>query len=189
MSASSAMANETYAYDAHEAEDRELEDLVSRMHGLSMQDHTYALLYARCTHHFPNIVTTLPVPKFAKATSSSTATFSLQALTTPAATPARQLQNAPTTAAVFSHPYPSPSTASPDEYVLLELIKGVSESHMSSDHEVINYYECFVDLSWPVYILHPTPKQDRDMWFWHGFHPEDCKALFHHLIAEYPNQP
>ncbi|KAH9952487.1 hypothetical protein BC827DRAFT_1274593 [Russula dissimulans] len=177
------------AYDARKAEDRELEDLVSCMYGLSMQDRTYALLYAHCAHCFPNIMTTLPVSKFAKATSSSTATFSLQAPTTPTATPARQLWNAPTTAAAFGHPYPSPSTASPDEYALLELIKGVSESRMSSDHEVIDYYECFVDLSWPVYISHPTPKQDRDMWFWHGFHPKDRKALFHHLMAKYPNQP
>ncbi|KAH9956021.1 hypothetical protein BC827DRAFT_1378797 [Russula dissimulans] len=185
------------AYDICEAEDRALDDLVSRMHGLSPQDRTYAILYARCAHHFPNAVRTFPVPEFATSVPSSTAAFSLQMPTAPAA-PARQPWNAPPSyptpdsphsRATFGHLYPSPSMASPDEWALLELIQGVSKHRMSSDHEVVDYYECFVYLSWPVYVSRPTRKQDRDMWFWHGFHPEDRKVLLRHLRAKYPNRP
>ena len=47
-----------------EEEDQELDDLVHQLHGLSVQDHAYKILYARCAHRFPNFAKTLPKPNF-----------------------------------------------------------------------------------------------------------------------------
>ena len=46
-----------------ESEDREIDGLVGQMYGLSPRDRSYATLYARCAHRFPNIAATLPKPE------------------------------------------------------------------------------------------------------------------------------
>ena len=47
-----------------EEEDREIDDLVRRLRGLSVQDNAYKTLYARCAHRFPDFAKTLPKPDF-----------------------------------------------------------------------------------------------------------------------------
>jgi len=45
-------------------EDRELDELIRHLHTLSVQDPEYASLYALSSHHFPDIVSTLPKPEY-----------------------------------------------------------------------------------------------------------------------------
>ncbi|KAF8264868.1 hypothetical protein EI94DRAFT_1865800 [Lactarius quietus] len=40
---------------AREEEDRELDKLINKLHGLSVRERSYALLYARCVHRFPEV--------------------------------------------------------------------------------------------------------------------------------------
>jgi hypothetical protein len=45
-----------------EEEDREMDDLMERMHGLSVREKSYAMLYARFAHRFPHVAQNLPKP-------------------------------------------------------------------------------------------------------------------------------
>ena len=70
-----------------EEDDHDVEDLVKRMHGLSVREQSYAVLYARCAFRFPSVAQCLPKPildQNAPAPPSSATTFSLQ---TPAPPP------------------------------------------------------------------------------------------------------
>ncbi|KAI9429881.1 hypothetical protein H4582DRAFT_2088124 [Lactarius indigo] len=46
-----------------EEEDRELEDLMDKMHGLSMRERSYAVLYARLAHRYPDVARNVPKPE------------------------------------------------------------------------------------------------------------------------------
>jgi hypothetical protein len=41
---------------------------MNKMHGLSVREHTYAILYGQCAHRFPNIARDLPKPEIAQPT-------------------------------------------------------------------------------------------------------------------------
>ena len=93
----------------HSREDeREVDELMSRMNGLSTHDKAYAVLYGRCALRFPSVAQVLPKPSFAQSTPSptSTATFSVQ--TPPAPAPPQQ----PWTAAAHHLPAPLPPSTS-----------------------------------------------------------------------------
>jgi hypothetical protein len=55
---------------SREEEDRELEDLVAHMYGLSVCEESYAALYAWCAYRFPNVAQIFPKPIFAQHTST-----------------------------------------------------------------------------------------------------------------------
>ena len=57
---------------AHEEEDRKLEELITKMHRLSVREVPYAVLCAQCVHRFPDVAKELPKPEFAQQASSST---------------------------------------------------------------------------------------------------------------------
>ncbi|KAH8996031.1 hypothetical protein EDB92DRAFT_1942973 [Lactarius akahatsu] len=59
-----------------EEEDHELYELMDKMHGLSVRERTYAVLYARCAHCYPDVTSTLPRPEIVQ-------TFSYQPPATP----------------------------------------------------------------------------------------------------------
>ena len=46
-----------------EEEDRELDDLMEKLHGLSIRERSYAVLYARCVHRFPDVAKGLAPPE------------------------------------------------------------------------------------------------------------------------------
>ena len=46
----------------------DLEDMVLKMHNLSVRDPAYAVLYAQICHHFPNAATPFPRPEFGQTT-------------------------------------------------------------------------------------------------------------------------
>lgn len=76
-----------------EEEDRELEDLIRRMHKLSTCEESYAVLFAQCAHRFPTVAQNLPKPVFPRymASPAPAATFSLQ-VSTPPTPPTHHLQ-------------------------------------------------------------------------------------------------
>lgn len=74
-----------------EEEDQEIDDLVHRLHGLSVQDKAYKVLYARCAHRFPNVAKTLPEPDYLQNTLSPSSFFTCQ---TPAA-PSHPVRHSP----------------------------------------------------------------------------------------------
>jgi hypothetical protein len=53
-------------------EDRELEDLVTQLHGLRTWDSSYAAVYARLAHRFPNATRDIPKPEYQRNGSTST---------------------------------------------------------------------------------------------------------------------
>jgi hypothetical protein len=53
-----------------EEEDRELDELMDKLHGLSIRDRNYAVHYARCVHRFPNVAQSLPKPDLCQSTQS-----------------------------------------------------------------------------------------------------------------------
>ena len=50
-----------------EEEDRELDDLMNKLHGLSIRERSYAVLYARCVHRFPDVAQSLPKPELSQS--------------------------------------------------------------------------------------------------------------------------
>ena len=67
---------------AREKEDHESEDPLERMHGLSASEESYAVLYARCAHLFPNVAQRMPEPLLAQHTLAPTLTTSFSPWTT-----------------------------------------------------------------------------------------------------------
>jgi hypothetical protein len=67
-------------------ENDDLEDMVLKMHGLSVRDPAYAVLYAQVSHRFPNAAKPLPLPDFGQATTTV-------AYQTPAPQPTSNLYN------------------------------------------------------------------------------------------------
>ena len=53
-----------------EDEDRELEELMDKLHGLSIRDRNYAVHYAHCVNRFPNVAQNLPKPDLCQTTQS-----------------------------------------------------------------------------------------------------------------------
>lgn len=51
-------------------ENDDLEDMVLKMHGLSVRDPAYAVLYAQVSHRFPNAAKPLPLPDFGQTTTT-----------------------------------------------------------------------------------------------------------------------
>jgi len=51
---------------AQEEKERKLEELVCALYTLSPYEQQYAVLYAQCTRHFPNVTKILPKPKKAQ---------------------------------------------------------------------------------------------------------------------------
>lgn len=75
-----------------EDEDREVEGLMKRMHGLSVHEESYAVLFARCALRFPNVAQSLPKPVFAQHMPTPAPTFSLQvSIMSPPPPPAHRL--------------------------------------------------------------------------------------------------
>src|SRR6266702_4109757 len=50
-----------------EEEDRELDELMDKMHGLSVRERSYAVLYARCAHRYPDVARDLPKPEIVQS--------------------------------------------------------------------------------------------------------------------------
>jgi hypothetical protein len=50
-----------------EDEDRELDELMDKLHGLSIRERTYAVLYARCVHRFPDVAQSLTKPEMCQS--------------------------------------------------------------------------------------------------------------------------
>ena len=73
---------------SREEEEREAEDLVKHMRGLSVHEEAYAMLYTRCTLRFPSIVQLLPKPLLTQPTRppAPAASFSMQVPTPPSST-------------------------------------------------------------------------------------------------------
>ena len=95
-----------------EEEDREIDDLMERMHGLSVREKSYAMLYARFAHRFPHVAQNLPkpvidqqmpAPVHTSTSIPSSSSFSLQASAPP---PSSTAQSWPT-AATPSIPFPN----------------------------------------------------------------------------------
>jgi len=63
----------------------ELEDLVGRLHDLSVRDREYAMLHARCESLFPNAMLSIPKPGYRDAPPS--VAYSYQATAPPPLTP------------------------------------------------------------------------------------------------------
>ena len=86
---------------AWEEEDREMEDLMKRMHGLSVHEESYAVLYTRCAHRFPNVAQNLPKPILSHHVPTPTSA--------PVAVPApiSMLMSAPAPATSFSFQTPA----------------------------------------------------------------------------------
>ena len=92
-------------------EKTELADIINKMHGLSIRDPTYAVLYAQCTLCFPSIAQMIPKPDFFQPTPTTTYQAPVSQpqqhmptntlLAEPVSAPARQpwTQPAPSTAA------------------------------------------------------------------------------------------
>ena len=57
-----------------EEEDRELDDLMKKLHGLSIREQSYAVLYARCVHRFPTVAQSLPRPELSQSYTFQTST-------------------------------------------------------------------------------------------------------------------
>jgi hypothetical protein len=91
-----------------EAEDREVDDLMKRMRGLSVHEEAYAVLFVRCALRFPSVAQVLPKPVFARHTPAPTPamTFSIQTPAPP--TPARHLW--PVAANIHPSPVPQPAS-------------------------------------------------------------------------------
>ena len=96
---------------AHEEEDPEMEELMERMHGLSVREKAYGVLYAQCAHRYPSVAQCLPKPipaPYAPISTPVTAnTFSLQ---TPAPPP---LPSRQPWAPVANLPAPHPTSNPP----------------------------------------------------------------------------
>ncbi len=52
---------------SREEEDRELDDLMDKMHGLNIRERAYAVLYARCAHRYPDVARDLPKPEISQS--------------------------------------------------------------------------------------------------------------------------
>ena len=74
-----------------EEEDRELDELMDKLHGLSIRERTYAVLYARCVHRFPDVAQTLPKPEICQ-------TYAFQDTTSAVAPPRPSWSDRPTSA-------------------------------------------------------------------------------------------
>ncbi|KAN0118727.1 hypothetical protein V8E52_004838 [Russula decolorans] len=75
-----------------EEEEREVDDLMRRMRGLSVHEESYAMLYVRCALRFPSVAQVLPKPLLTQQASTHVpaTTFSVQTAPAPPPPPARQ---------------------------------------------------------------------------------------------------
>jgi len=58
-----------------------MENLIRQLHSLSVQDLSYAVLYAQCTTHFPDAMMSVPKPEY--RTSATATTYSYQTMAPP----------------------------------------------------------------------------------------------------------
>ena len=60
---------------------------------------------------------------------------------------------------------------------------------MEEEADVINYHRDFNMLSKPLLEAGRITEGEWNAIFWHGFHPDDCRALRERLIAKQPDKP
>ncbi|KAH8977017.1 hypothetical protein EDB92DRAFT_1822827 [Lactarius akahatsu] len=70
-----------------EEEDRELDDLMDKMHGLSMRERSYAVFYARLAHRYPDVAKNLPKPELSQPVSQPSYAFQNPVASTPTSVP------------------------------------------------------------------------------------------------------
>jgi hypothetical protein len=86
-------------------EDRELADLITKLHGLSVRDPTYAVLYVQCKHRFPQVAQDLVRPELFQAASIvAYQAPASQAWIQPATTPAPTSAVGTAPSSFFRHP-------------------------------------------------------------------------------------
>ena len=97
----------TVRFQDRRRKNEDLEDMIGRLHDLSVRDREYAILYAKCAEAFPNTMMGIPKPGYRDGT--STAAYSYSATTTPP--PPLQNWSAQTAAPA---PVPAASPANPN---------------------------------------------------------------------------
>jgi hypothetical protein len=68
---------------SHEEEEKELDDLIYKLHSLSVRDYAYKKAYARCARRFPDALQGIPEPAYRDA--QPTVTYSYQSAAPPPA--------------------------------------------------------------------------------------------------------
>ena len=86
--------------------------------------------------------------------------------------------------------YISPSTQGQySKQKLVELTNSSTELPMEEEANMINYHCDFNTLSKPLLEAGRITKGKQNAIFWHGFHPNNCRALQEHLITKQPDKP
>ena len=134
---------------AREEEDCKVEDLLERMHELAASEESYAVLYAQCSHRFPNVAQCMPKPLLAQHAPAPPPATSFSPYT-PVLHPPSVIQPEPVTAISIDtglaaqvqatpaltrqvppmHETPPPSTLRPDNRTPSAHVKEMSESHI-----------------------------------------------------------
>ena len=86
--------------------------------------------------------------------------------------------------------YISPSTQG--QYLkqkLVELANSSVELPMEEEADMINYHRDFNMLSKPLLEARQITEGEQNTIFWHGFHPDNCRALQERLIAKQLDKP
>ena len=89
------------------SDNKELEDMVGRLHDLSVRDKTYAILFTQCATRFPNAMLGIPKPEYRAA--PATAAYSYQTTAPPLLT--QQMWSTPAAAPVPTPVAPSANTS------------------------------------------------------------------------------
>jgi hypothetical protein len=86
--------------------------------------------------------------------------------------------------------YISPSTQGRySKQKLMELANSSAELPIEEEADIINYHRNFNTLSKPLLEAGRITEGERNAIFWHGFHPDDHRALQECLIAKQPDKP
>ena len=86
--------------------------------------------------------------------------------------------------------YVSPTAAGKHtKKMLIELAEDSAQSRMEYETDVIDYHRQFNTISKPLIDNGKITISERNILFWHGFHPEDRRALHERLIAKQPDNP
>ena len=92
---------------AREEEDRELEDMVYTLQGYAPYEEQYAMLYARCIHHFPEVIDSLPKPIYVPNAQPPSTLFTPRNQSPPPSPPVQQPRPQPAKPTVPSPHHPS----------------------------------------------------------------------------------
>ncbi|KAH9160213.1 hypothetical protein EDB89DRAFT_2236030 [Lactarius sanguifluus] len=71
---------------------------------------------------------------------------------------------------------------------VFDFVQRESRRHMHCEGDVIRYFRLFLATSKNLVLARHLTAEERDIAFFQGFHPDDCRKLLRHLTSKAPYQ-